>query len=91
MACEYLSLLENSWDHIRGLLFERMAVFNKFTTENPVTESPKVGENEEVWLMDLLGDTGVSKPLVQEATYTHNLFSEDTKNLEKIKNSGTGS
>ncbi|OMJ81382.1 hypothetical protein SteCoe_18173 [Stentor coeruleus] len=65
-ACEYLSLLESSWDHIRGPLFERMPVFNRFTSENPVTESPKIEKTEEVWLMDLLGDTGVSTPLVQE-------------------------
>ncbi|OMJ66712.1 hypothetical protein SteCoe_36355 [Stentor coeruleus] len=64
-ACEYLALLETSWDHIRGPLFERMPVFNKYANDAPATETPKVEKTEEVWLMDLLGDSGVSGPLMQ--------------------------
>jgi AP-1 complex subunit gamma-1 len=71
-ACEYLALLDSSWDHIRGPLFERMPLFNKFGNDAPATEAPKVEKTEEVWLMDLLGDSGVSTPFVQEPPLAYN-------------------
>lgn len=61
-SCEYLSLLESSWDQIRGPLLERMPVFGKNGGNSVQIEPVKQEKNEDVWLLDLLGDS--SAPLL---------------------------
>lgn len=67
-ACEYLALLDSSWDHLRAPLFERMPIFSKYSAEvptGPLSVNVEAKKNEEVWMMDLLGDN-VSAPLIDE-------------------------
>ena len=68
-ACEYLSLMEDSWDRIRVPLLERMPVFTRYVSEGsaPVVEvSAGAKKNEEVWMMDLLGDH-IEAPLMKSS------------------------
>jgi AP-1 complex subunit gamma-1 len=65
-ACEYLILLDSSWDSIRGPLLEKMPVFYKPSSETNPPE-PKPEKTEDVWLMDLLGDGAFASPLLSEA------------------------
>ena len=80
-ACEYLALLESNWDSIRGPLLERMPVFGKYSGGSAPVEAVKVEKNEEVWLLDLLGDGSApllnsAKPQVSPIDHTTDLLSE---------------
>ena len=75
-ACEYGVLLDPSWDRIRGPLLEKMPTFIKNTAEVAPAEV-KTEKNEEVWLMDLLGDGG-SAPLISENLASVPVYNENS-------------
>jgi AP-1 complex subunit gamma-1 len=56
-ACEYLSLLEDTWEPIRAPLLEKMPVFGKYASSPSAPEAIKTEKSEEVWMLDLLGDS----------------------------------